>query len=128
MTDAIPAPGVTDVWNLVLAVLARQPLPLGVLIVLGAIVVLLMAIDGIRANLKRRQPQTLHIVREDYGPPRTGQVFAATDKTKALPMRAFQPKRPVKRLSPHKAPRPVINRIPRDTALYQPSEAEAPHA
>jgi hypothetical protein len=128
MTDASAAPGVTDVWNLVLAILERQPLPLRVLIVLGAIVVVLMAIDGIRANLKRRQPQTLHIVREDYGPPRPSQVFAATDKTKAPPMRAFQPKRPVKRLSPHKAQRPAINRIPRDTALYQPSEAEEPHA
>jgi hypothetical protein len=85
-------------------------------------------VDGIRANLKRRTPQALHIVREDYGAPRASQVFAAADsKAKVPPMRAFQPKRPARKPSPHTAPRPTINRIPRESAAYQPSEAEEPH-
>lgn len=122
MTDAASAPGLTDVWTLLVSVIGRQPIQLQVLIVLGVLVALILIIDGVRANLFRKKPQDLFVVRPAYERPR---VLAAPDpKTPA--MRAFKVKRRAAKPSPHKSPRPRINRIsleqwPRNP-VHQPSE------
>jgi hypothetical protein len=122
MTDAAPAPALTDVWNLLLAVVGRQPIQLQVMIVLAALVVLIMIVDGVRANLFRRKPQDLLVVRKAYERPR---ALAAPDG-KSPPTRAFKTKRNAPKRSPHKAPRPQINRVPLEEppqpAVYQPNE------
>jgi len=122
MTDTASAPGLTDVWNLLLSVVGRQPIQVQVMIVLGALVVLIVLIDGVRANLRRRKPQDLLVVREPYARP---VQLAAPDPTSPA-MRAFKVKRSARKLSPHKAPRPGINRVSLEqwppTGVYQPTE------
>lgn len=122
MTDAAAAPGLTDVWNLVLAVAARQPIQLRVLAVLGVLVALILIIDGIRANFRRTQPQALHIARMPYERPRP----AAAPVPGARRTLSFKAKRPVRKLSPHKAPRPSINRTLPIATAFSAAEPEAP--
>jgi hypothetical protein len=107
MTDAA-APGLTDVWNMLLAVVAREPVPLQVLIALLAIVALLMMIDGVRANLLRRKPEALAIIRD----PHRSSVPYSVPQSKAAPRPMHASKRTARRIKKHKATRPRINRVP----------------
>src|SRR5690348_10529725 len=102
MTDAATAPGLSDVWNLLLAVAARQPIQLRVLAVLGVLVALILIIDGIRANFRRTQPQALHITRTAYERPRP--IAAPTPDAPRTTALRFKVKRPVRKPSPHQAP------------------------
>ena len=107
MTDGT-TPALTDVWNMLLAVIAREPLPLQVLIALLAIVALLMMIDGVRANLFRRKPEALAIIRD----PHRNSVPYSVPQSKAPPRPMHAAKRTARRISKHKPTRPRINRVP----------------
>jgi hypothetical protein len=127
MTDAASAAGLGDVWNQFLAVAGRAPIEVKVGLALGGMLVLILVIDGIRANIfGPKKAQSLYIVREAHGAVRGPTTFAA----KGLAVRANMPKKSVRKLSSHKAMRPGINRVPLDLSegyeVYQPVEVEAP--
>ena len=126
MTDAASATSLTDVWNNFLAVAGRLPIELKVALALGGMLLLILIIDGIRANLIGRKPQALHIVRVPHGFIHPTQRGAAQGK--APPTQAFKVKR-VRKISRHKALRPSINRVSfgeSPTSLdYQPSQPKS---
>src|SRR5690348_10624442 len=121
MTDANVAPGLTDVWTLFVSVVERQPIQIQVMIVLGALVALILIIDGVRANLFRKKPPDLVVVRKAYERPR---ALAAPDPTVPA-MRSFKVKRTTVKRNPHKPMRPTINRVPSEeppqSPVYQPN-------
>jgi hypothetical protein len=124
MTDAVAAPGLTDVWTLLVAVVGRGPIQLKVGVALAAVLAILMVIDGIRANLVRRKPQTIEILRQPH--------------VRAMPfavkMQSPRPRRSLKtaraRPSKFSPPRPGIRRVPLEGNTYQgvdpPSEDPTP--
>jgi hypothetical protein len=129
MTDASAAPGLPDVWTLFVAVVGRGPIQLKVGIALAALLAILMVIDGIRANLARRKPQTIEILREPHvraAPftvktqiPRPGQRRSL--KAAALRPSKFSPPRPAMRRVPPAAPNGETYRV-----VDLPSEDPAP--
>jgi hypothetical protein len=108
MTDAFAAPGLTDVWTLLVAVVGRGPIQLKVGIALVAILAALMVIDGIRANLARRKPQTIEILREPHA---RSVPFVVKTQT-ARPGQRRSLKAASARPSKFSAPRPPIRRVP----------------
>ena len=108
MTDAFAAPGLTDVWTLLVAVVGRGPIQLKVGIALVAILAGLMVIDGIRANLVRRKPQTIEILREPHA---RSVPFVVKTQT-ARPGQRRSLKAASVRPSKFSPPRPTIRRVP----------------
>jgi hypothetical protein len=121
MTDAASAPTLNDVWNLFLVVADSEPIQLRVLCMLAVLVIVVLVIDGIRANLERAKPQSLHIFREGFEPTRTSSGSAR--RLAQRPIWLQKVKVTPKKLSPFKPARPAINRLPGgnsgNTAAYQ---------
>ncbi len=114
----LAAPPADDLRELFLKVVAREPIQLEVFIVLVALVALLLMVDGIRANLARtpvRVPTPTEVpaavllselpAPEPEDRPESGSVTRA----------AFVPRRftrkPYRRVSKFKPPRPFIRRM-----------------
>jgi hypothetical protein len=110
MTDAASAPTLNDVWNLFVVVADREPIQLRIFVVLVALVIVVLVIDGIRANLEKAKPQTLHVIREGFGPTRAprGNMPRVTQP----PTLVLRVKKAAKKPSPFKPARPLINRLP----------------
>jgi hypothetical protein len=122
MTDAVSAPGLTEVWTLLVAVVGREPIQLQVALALVVILALLMLIDGVRANLMRRKPQALAIVRS----PHVKSVPYVVKTQAARPGRRLAVKT-TPRPSKLRPPRPVINRISSERSVaYRSSRSGEP--
>jgi hypothetical protein len=104
MTDASSAPDLPAALSTVVASLASEPVGLKVALGLVVALVLLMIVDGLRANLVRKKPQGITILRDPH-------VRATPYAAKAEVPRA-RPRRDQKGPSKFSAPRPQIRRLP----------------
>ncbi len=116
MTDVKPP--LTDVWDLFIAAIGREPIQVKVLGALALILVALMCIDGICANLARKKPLALEIIREPHAKSVPYAIKAAAPR----PGARLAVKKAAPRPSRHKPVRPGIRRFPVErTVAYAPS-------
>jgi hypothetical protein len=109
-----------NVWDSALAALAAEPIWLQVAVAVGAVFVIVMCLEGIRASfLPRRYAQMLtRKFPSETAPPRRAESsvdgFVQPDRAKygALPRRVVKiRKREALSINPHAPPRPRIQRI-----------------